>query len=213
MRTLFWMLLPLTVVVGAYTEPVAAETVRRDGDDQRALAKTQHLLKQMSSERDALKSEIEKLKAEIDASNKKATRIKKNADAAAAALTKSKEENTQLSEQLRQAHQTIQQYDTDKRGLETLTTRQSKRIETCEANNAKLVGANRELLDKYKNKGVFDALFQREPVTGLKGVEIENVVEEYRDKIDALQVGTVQPPVLSSTQPVDESSSDGTTSR
>lgn len=169
--------------------PAAAETARRDSDEQRVLAKTQYLLKQVSTERDALKAENEKLKAEIDALNKKSAGQKKSAETA---LAKSKEEYAQMSERLQEA---IKRLETEKQALTTekqqrdeSLTRQSKSLEVCETKNARLVEANLELLHRYENKGVFDALFQREPVTGLKQVEIESLIEEYRDKMDALKV-------------------------
>ena len=40
-----------------------------------------------------------------------------------------------------------------------------------------------EVLDKYKNKGIWDAFMQQEPVTGLNEVEVENIIEEYRHRL------------------------------
>ena len=53
-----------------------------------------------------------------------------------------------------------------------------------EDKNARLVQVNRELLVHYEKKGWLDAVLQREPLTQLKRVEIENIAEEYQDKID-----------------------------
>ena len=54
----------------------------------------------------------------------------------------------------------------------------------CEANNLALYGYGRELLVAYRDKGVFSAVAQRDPIFSLGGVKIENVLEEYRDKLD-----------------------------
>jgi chromosome segregation ATPase len=54
----------------------------------------------------------------------------------------------------------------------------------CEANNLALYGYGRELLSAYREKGVFSAIAQRDPVLNLGSVKIENVLEEYRDKLD-----------------------------
>ena len=55
---------------------------------------------------------------------------------------------------------------------------------SCEAKNLKLYEYSQALLDRYHKKGVWAALAQKEPVFGIKEVGIENVVEEYRGKLD-----------------------------
>lgn len=58
-------------------------------------------------------------------------------------------------------------------------------IQRCEANNVALYGYSRELMTLYQNKGLWAALGQGEPITALSRVKVENVLEEYRDKLDA----------------------------
>jgi predicted site-specific integrase-resolvase len=58
----------------------------------------------------------------------------------------------------------------------------------CAQKNVQLAGIATEALDRYEKKGCFGALAQAEPFTGLKRAEVENAVEEYRQRIDALQV-------------------------
>lgn len=62
--------------------------------------------------------------------------------------------------------------------------------QTCEQKNLTLYRYGRELLGRYENKGVWDALAASEPFTQLKRVEIENVLEEYRDKLDAQKLSS-----------------------
>jgi hypothetical protein len=40
-------------------------------------------------------------------------------------------------------------------------------------------------MDKYKAKGVLQAMRQAEPFTQLEKVKMENLLQEYRDKADA----------------------------
>jgi hypothetical protein len=47
-----------------------------------------------------------------------------------------------------------------------------------------LVGIANELVDKYKDKGVFGSVLAKEPLTGVKKVELEHLVQEYGDKIE-----------------------------
>lgn len=58
-----------------------------------------------------------------------------------------------------------------------------------EAKNRQLYLYARELLGQYESKGVWTALAHKEPVLGLGSVEMENLLQEYRDKIDAEQAG------------------------
>jgi DNA repair exonuclease SbcCD ATPase subunit len=60
----------------------------------------------------------------------------------------------------------------------------SKTADTsCEAKNLKLYGYSQEVLQAYRNKGVWAALSQKDPVFGLKEVDVENVVQEYKVKL------------------------------
>lgn len=79
--------------------------------------------------------------------------------------------------------------ETDERKrLEGLAAAQKQSIAQCEALNAKMHAEGVALLDKYRDKGCFDAALQSEPFTGLKQVEIENFVEDSRDKLDELRI-------------------------
>jgi len=59
---------------------------------------------------------------------------------------------------------------------------------SCEEKNLTLYRLNVELAERYRNKGFFDAVGQVEPFTQLKNVEIENILQEYRDKFDAERI-------------------------
>jgi chromosome segregation ATPase len=64
---------------------------------------------------------------------------------------------------------------------------------SCEAKNLQLYEYSQDLLGRYQKKGVWAALSQKEPVTGLKEVSVENVVQEYRDKLNSQKIETTQP--------------------
>ena len=54
---------------------------------------------------------------------------------------------------------------------------------SCEAKNAQLFKASDEMLTYFKSMNLLDALAVREPVFGIKRVELQNVLQDYRDKI------------------------------
>jgi chromosome segregation ATPase len=59
---------------------------------------------------------------------------------------------------------------------------------SCESKNLKLYSYSQELLQAYRTKGVWAALSQKDPVLGLKEVDVENVVQEYRLKFASEKV-------------------------
>lgn len=60
---------------------------------------------------------------------------------------------------------------------------QTKNIDLCESNNKKLYQYGTELIDRYQRKTCRDVLLQAEPMTGLKRVEIESLMEDYNNKM------------------------------
>jgi chromosome segregation ATPase len=59
---------------------------------------------------------------------------------------------------------------------------------SCEDKNLKLYRYSETVLGLYKNKGVWAALSQKDPVLGLKEVDIENVVQEYQAKFASQKI-------------------------
>jgi hypothetical protein len=48
--------------------------------------------------------------------------------------------------------------------------------------------ATRQLLERYEKKGCMSSLLEQEPFTQIKRVELENLVEDYRDRLDAAKI-------------------------
>jgi len=155
-----------------------------DNEEQKVLAKAQRMLRQMSLERDVAQAENVKLKSELEEINRKLAGVRKSSEAA---LAKSQESNAALNDNLQQTGQKLRQAESEKNQLQDMVNGQAELIQSCESKNTNLVQVNRELLDRYQKKGFFDALLQREPLTQLKRVEIENVVQEYQDQIDQME--------------------------
>lgn len=155
-----------------------APSAQAEQADPKALAKAQHMLRQLSSERDALKAENAQLKADLDALKTK----KSNSDGA---LVKSKET-------LRDVQENLDKTLADKQAAEASATERGRQLEQCTIKNTKLYELNGELLQRYASKGVVDAMARREPFTGLKKVEMENLLQELQDKNDEQRVSTEQ---------------------
>jgi chromosome segregation ATPase len=75
--------------------------------------------------------------------------------------------------------------EAEKRQLEAALAKQKTALAGCAERNDKMHALGRELLVKYEQKGCFDSALQFEPFTGLKRVQVENLVEDFRDKFEA----------------------------
>lgn len=91
----------------------------------------------------------------------------------------------EMTKKQAEAMLTLQHKEQEIKRFEAEVSRQTRQVESCEAKNSRLYQINAELMDKYQSKGVFGALLQAEPFTQLKSVEVENLLQEYRDKLDA----------------------------
>ena len=185
-------------------------TQRTGGANTEALAKTQTLLRQITAERDALTAEVEKLKeekkkemdvreAKITALNKRIDGMRTGMDNTEQLAQKYQQGNTALRERIVDGQEKMQKlvdkykelvaalgYVEDERAqLRKTVAGKDVEMGACVGKNQKLYTLNLELLDLYEHKGVWDALLQKEPVTQLKRVEVENIVEAYKERITA----------------------------
>ena len=62
------------------------------------------------------------------------------------------------------------------------------RTAQCESNNDALYTIAMEVIESYEKKGFFKILAQREPITGLKKVQIENLMDDYRQLADEMRL-------------------------
>ncbi len=60
----------------------------------------------------------------------------------------------------------------------------SKSLQNCEAKNDKLYHYGLDLIKVYDKPSAYQAAIRTEQFTQIKRVEIENILQEYRDKID-----------------------------
>jgi len=98
-------------------------------------------------------------------------------EALTAKLADAEQKLTRLSEQQRAT-------EAERKRLDALAAQQKQSIASCEAKNENLHKQGVELLEKYQSKSCFETVLQGEPFTGLKQVEIENFVEDNREKLD-----------------------------
>jgi chromosome segregation ATPase len=73
--------------------------------------------------------------------------------------------------------------------LSSALNAQTSRAEACEENNRKLYSVTTDLIDRYKeNRGAWEKFLLSEPFTGLKSLEVENLLEDMRYRAAEQQV-------------------------
>jgi septal ring factor EnvC (AmiA/AmiB activator) len=66
---------------------------------------------------------------------------------------------------------------------------ETDRAAACEAKNAALYGVTLDLIKRYKeNRGTWEKFLLAEPFTGLKSVEVENLLEDFHEKAAAQKI-------------------------
>ena len=191
---IFWfsMVLGLSVVLFGATA-LAADKSGKDQVKrmQQLLRKAEQDASRLTGEKEAAEGQLKVTQDKLDATQRKAESLGAKASALMKELESVKSEKEVLSVKLADtgkllADTTVKLKETeaDSRRLEMVSASQKETIAVCEGNNAKLYQYGTEVLSQYRHKGCTAALLQAEPVTGLKRVEIENLMEDYRDKFD-----------------------------
>jgi hypothetical protein len=72
----------------------------------------------------------------------------------------------------------------EKQAFQAGLEKTARNLGRCQADNAKLCIIGEELVNAYRNKGIGAALLQKEPLTEIKKVELEQIAEKYRQEIE-----------------------------
>lgn len=122
------------------------------------------------------RAEINRLVAENAA-------LRQHADEAQKVVAQWQEAQNQWQAGLQQASQQAQTSETAAKTLQQQLEQSGERERGCVAKNARLAQIGSELLERYRDKGMWDAFRNAEPLTQLRRVEFENLLQEYGGKI------------------------------
>ena len=76
------------------------------------------------------------------------------------------------------------QLEQDLNNTASVLAKENGQRKLCETNNDELYRIGRELADWYARKGALNAILEAEPFTRMKSVEMENLLENYREKLE-----------------------------
>lgn len=139
---------------------------------------------QLAMEKEALDAQLKESQEKLDTTSRKASSAASRATALSKELESVKAEKEVLSVKLAETSEALEKSAVAGRRLDADLKQKTQVLAVCEVKNEKLHGYGVELLDRYEKKGCGDALLQADPFTQLKRVEIENFVEDQREKLD-----------------------------
>ena len=167
-----------------------------DGNN-KVVIKLQTMVKDITVERDQLKTEKDKLASEIEQLKKEIAATASVEDRLSSELAAQKNSNNAVSNTLEQTHakllEVIEKYNGLNQANNELsathvnlqnTQKQTEtELQSCETKNIKMFESAKELLNSYENKGLMDTLLKSEPILQFKSVEMESIIQEYEDKL------------------------------
>lgn len=183
----------LTAVMLTAPAFAAEKNVDRSKEQVRRLQQAQRQLEQekakLGEEKAAVEAELGEVRKKAEAETRRAASLAKELsalrmarDAVAGKLAESEAELRRTQEQQRLA-------EAEGKRLQAALTSEKQQLAVAIERNKEMHKVSGEVLSLYEKKSCFDSAFQREPLTGLKRVEIENAVEDLRDKLDSQRAG------------------------
>lgn len=166
----------------------------------RALAKSEFMLRQATTEKTALEQQVTELQSQLkamqDAQKKDIQRFSEREEKYQNVLGDIKEKYIALAEKFKKSQMAGVQQQSEIAKLQEAVAYRVDQVQSCTELNAGLLTLNNEFLAAYQDKSAWDALFQSDPVTGLTQVEIENRVQDLRDRNEDLRVSLPKEPEL-----------------
>ncbi len=186
----------------------ALAQVERSGGGS-ASAKIMQQYQQLAAERTSLQAQIAQLQKDQESTKAELTAVKKERDAlkagaggasAAAAqakaakataeqtLAQSKQRTDELVARFRETAQNLKEVETDRTVVRKELAERNAAFDRCAENNLQLYEISREVLDRYEHVGFFTKAGAAEPFTGIKRNQIDNLVDDYRQRAEELRV-------------------------
>lgn len=184
----------------------AQAQVQRSGN---ADARVAQQLQQLSTEKSALQAENNKLKQELEqakAQLQKYTTVTKDLETrnkaliAAAGkgntasqqveeqLERSRAQNQELVGKFRETVQTLRDLEAERATIKSQMAAKDRDYQVCVDRNAGLYELNDEVLHRLEDRGFWSKVSEREPFTRLQRTRLENLIDDYRYRVEELRL-------------------------
>ena len=138
---------------------------------------------QLDQEKKTLTAKVETLTKQAAADKEKLDSLTANASDQEKELLEAKESLTKWKAAYEQVAAKAQKSEAERSKLAQESIVLKRNLEDRERKNLALFGLGNEILTRYEKFGLGEALAAREPFTGLTRVKLENLVQDYHDKL------------------------------
>jgi chromosome segregation ATPase len=202
------MILPIIFCVGS----ALAQAPRSGGGGE--LQKFMQQYQQVSAEKAALQAQVTQLESDLNGAKTELAGMKKERDALKAhtgastaevtlltaakttaehSLEQYKERMNELVEKFRQVAQSLKETEADRAKVRKDLQDRNAQFDKCADDNMQLFEITSEVLDRYDHVGLFSRASASEPFTKITRTRIENLVDDYRERAQALRVTKQKP--------------------
>jgi len=188
----------LLAAIFAVSPAFAADKKEKADPNKAQIRRMQQVQRKLEEEKAAVASELEEEKKKVEIEALRSTELKRNLNTLRSAReslqAKLAESEAKLAATVAEVARTKEQLglaETEGKRLQTALAGEKQQLAGEKQQFAACVERDKELrkvsatvLALYEKKSCLDSTLQREPFTGLKRVEIENAVEDLREKLD-----------------------------
>lgn len=157
---------------------------------------------QLQLDNDALKKELEKIKEKAVQATAEQSRLQQRVRELEQAgekmrsattdndeaLQKSRAQLQELIGKYREVAQTFKDVENERDALVGGKSVQERELKTCVDRNAQMYLLTDEILGRLENQGLWSAISGKEPFTQLSRTRLENLVEDYRYRVNELKL-------------------------
>ncbi len=149
------------------------------------LEKLQNEKKGLAAQFGNLKDQIQKMDMKIRESVEASAKTKKESDEAA---VRAKKELNEMERNIQELDNKLRKITGEKQALQTELNKTTQSLGQCASDNAELCSISWELLKKYRNKGFGTILADKEPLTQIGKVKLEQLTQQYEEEIQKLKI-------------------------
>jgi chromosome segregation ATPase len=193
--------------------PVLAQAPRSGGGGE--LQKFMQQYQQVSAEKTALQAQVTQLTGDLASAKAELAAVQKERDALKAHTGASTAEVAQLTaartvaehnlelyktrmnelvEKFRQLAQNLKDTEADRTQARRDLDQRNAQFDKCAEDNLQLYQITGEVLDRYEHVGLFTRASASEPFTKITRTRIDNLVDDYRERAQAVRVNEQKKP-------------------
>ena len=130
------------------------------------------------------KERLQMLETKTRESDEAYAKARKESDEA---IDRNKKKIQEMERNISRLDNELKKVTAEKQALQAELKETARDLERSEANNVRLCVIAEELVRKYREKGLGAILIEKEPLTKIGKVELEQLIDEYREKINQLR--------------------------